>query len=139
LANQKARRIKDALRTVREYNDGGYSMEFIKEMDVNEALEWLTDIRGIGPKTAGIILLFRFDKPYFPVDTHCERVVKRFGLIPEDASYEKAHELLAERVPDDIHYTFHRLLIDHGREYCSARNADCDNPICDRFCDCEFC
>jgi len=140
LANQKARRIQDALRTVREYNDGGYSMDFIEEMGLDEALEWLTDIRGIGPKTAGIILLFRFDKPYFPVDTHCERVAKRFGLLPEGASYERAHELLTERVPDDIHYSFHRLLIDHGRAYCTARNPRCaESPVCREYCRCDAC
>lgn len=138
LANQKATRIQDALRTVREHA-GDYSMDFVREMDVEEARAWLTDIRGIGPKTAGIILLFRFDKPYFPVDTHCERVAKRFDVIPEDAGYDRAHELLTERVPDDIKYSFHVSLITHGRAYCSARNADCDNPVCDRFCDCEYC
>lgn len=140
LADQKARRIQDALRTVREHGDGDYAMDFIEGMDVDEALEWLTDIRGIGPKTAGIVLLFRFDKPYFPVDTHCERVAKRFELIPADASYERAHELLTERVPDDIHYSFHRLLIDHGRAYCSARNPRCDeSPVCREYCRCDAC
>lgn len=139
LANQKARRIQAALRTVREYS-GEYSMGFIEGRDVDEALEWLTNIRGIGPKTAGLILLFRFDKPYFPVDTHCERVAKRFELIPEDASYEDAHELLTERVPEDIHYSFHRLLIDHGRAYCSARNPRCDeSSVCRAYCRCEAC
>lgn len=139
LANQKSRRIQDALARVREYNDGDYSMEFIEEMDVDEGLDWLTNIRGIGPKTAGIILLFRFDKPYFPVDTHCERLAKRFELIPEDASYDRAHDLLTERVPNDIMYSFHVSLISHGREYCSARSADCDNSVCEQYCDCEYC
>jgi len=139
LANQKASRIQDALRTIREHNDGDYSLEFVREMDVDEAREWLTNINGIGDKTAGIVLLFRFEMPYFPVDTHCERLAKRFDLIPEDASYGRAHELLTEHVPDDIMYSFHRLLIDHGRAYCTARNADCDNPVCAQFCDCEHC
>jgi len=139
LADQKASRIQDALRTIREHNDGEYSLEFVRRMDVDEAQEWLTNIKGIGDKTAGIVLLFRFGMPYFPVDTHCERVAKRFDLIPEDASYGRAHDLLTEHVPDDIKYSFHRLLIDHGRAYCAARNADCDNPVCDRFCGCEHC
>ncbi|MFB6205222.1 MAG: endonuclease III [Haloglomus sp.] len=139
LADQKATRIQDALRTVREHTGGDYSLEFIADMDVEEAQEWLTNIRGIGDKTAGIILLFRFGKPYFPVDTHCERLAKRFDLIPEDASYSQAHDLLTECVPDDIKYSFHRLLIDHGRAYCTARNANCDNPVCREFCDCEYC
>lgn len=139
LANQKATRIQDALRTIREHTGGEYSLAFVESMDVDEALAWLTDVRGIGPKTAGIILLFRFDKPYFPVDTHCERLAKRFELIPEDASYETAHDLLTEGVPDEIKYSFHRLLIDHGRAYCTARNPDCDNPVCRDFCRCAVC
>lgn len=137
---QKARRIQDALRTVREQTGGSYTMEFIEPMEVDEALAWLTDIRGIGPKTAGIVLLFRFDKPYFPVDTHCERLAKRFELIPADASYERAHELLTERVPADIHYSFHRLLLDHGRAYCTARNPRCqETPVCRDYCCCDSC
>lgn len=137
LANQRVQRIQDSLRTVREETGGEYRMDFIEEMDVGEALEWLTDIRGIGVKTAGIILLFRFDKPYFPVDTHIERLSKRFGLVPENASYEEAHELMTEQVPNDIHYSLHKLLISHGRAYCTARNPDCDNTICREFCRCE--
>lgn len=138
LANQKATRIQDALQAVREHS-GDYSMDFIREMDVDEGLEWLTDVKGIGPKTAGIILLFRFDKPYFPVDTHIERVSKRFDLIPEDTSYDRAHEVLTDAVPHEIMYSFHVLMITHGRAYCSARNADCNNPVCNRFCDCKYC
>lgn len=140
LGQQKARRIQDALATVREHTGGEYRMDFIDGMDLEEALAWLTDIRGIGPKTAGIILLFRFDKPYFPVDTHCERVAKRFELIPADCSYEQAHDLLTDRVPADIHYSFHRLLIDHGRAYCTAQNPDCQaSSVCRTYCSCEWC
>ncbi|TKX83005.1 endonuclease III, partial [Halorubrum sp. SS5] len=29
--------------------------------------------------------------------------------------------------------------IRHGREHCSARGADCDNPVCEAYCDCEYC
>lgn len=139
LANQKAKRIQDALRTIREYTDGEYSLEFIEEMEVEEARTWLTNIKGIGPKTAGILLLFCFNKPYFPVDTHCERLAKRFQLIPPQTSAAKAHDLLTEGVPDELMYPFHRLLISHGRAYCTARNPDCDNSVCRRFCECEYC
>jgi endonuclease-3 len=139
LANQKATRIQDALRTVREHTGGEYSLGFIEEMSVDEAREWLISIKGIGPKTAGIVLLFRFGKPYFPVDTHCERLATRFDLISEDTSAEKAHDVLSEAVPDDIMYSFHVLLITHGRAYCTARNPDCENDVCRQFCDCAGC
>lgn len=140
LANQKAARFQDALDAIVDQTDGEYTLSFLDPMSVEEALSWLTDIRGIGPKTAGIVLLFDFGKPYFPVDTHCERLAKRFELIPEDASYDQAHDLLTEGVPDELHYSFHRLLIDHGRAVCTARNAHCeDSPVCREFCHCEHC
>jgi endonuclease-3 len=139
LADQKATRIQDALRTIREHTGGAYSLDFVEEMDVEAAREWLTNIKGIGPKTAGIVLLFRFGKPYFPVDTHCHRLALRFQLIPEGTSATEAHDLLTDGVPDDLMYSFHRLLIDHGRAYCTARDPDCDNPVCRRYCACEFC
>jgi len=139
LANQKASRIQEALRTIRDHTGGEYSLAFVEEMDVDEARDWLTSIGGIGPKTAGIVLLFRFDKPYFPVDTHCHRLAKRFQLIPPETTAETAHDLLTDGVPDDIMYSLHRLLVTHGREYCTARAANCDNPVCSQFCDCEHC
>lgn len=137
LGPTKAERIQEALKIIREER-GEYSLEFIDDMDIEEGKKWLTKIPGIGPKTAAIILCFHFGKPVIPVDTHVHRVSKRLGLIPENASREKAHELLEEEVPDDIKYEFHRLLIDHGREFCKARNAKCcEGPLADLCSNCE--
>lgn len=125
LGPTKAERIQEALKIIRE-DKGKYSIGFIEDMSIEEGKGWLTDIPGIGPKTAAIILCFHFDKPVMPVDTHVHRVSKRLGLIPESASRTKAHNLLEEKVPDDIKYQFHRLLIDHGREHCKAQNPTCE-------------
>jgi endonuclease-3 len=125
LGPTKAERIQEALRIIRE-DQGEYSLDFIDEMSVEDGKKWLTEIPGIGPKTAAIILCFHFDKPVMPVDTHVHRVSKRLGLIPENASRTKAHDILEEKVPDDIKYEFHRLLIDHGRKHCKAQNPTCE-------------
>ena len=125
LGPTKAERIKESLRIIRE-DQGEYTLDFIDEMSVEDGKKWLTEIPGIGPKTAAIILCFHFDKPVMPVDTHVHRVSKRLGLIPETASRKKAHRILEEKVPDDIKYEFHRLLIDHGREHCKAQNPTCE-------------
>ncbi len=80
LANQKGPRIQNALRTLTAQR-GEITLDFLAEMTVEEAKEWLVQIDGVGPKTAAIILLFAFNKPAFPVDTHVHRVTQRLGLI----------------------------------------------------------
>jgi endonuclease-3 len=139
LPETKARRIQRALKRTREHTGGDYSLAFLAEMSTDEATDWLTEIKGIGPKTASVVLNFEFEKPTMAVDTHVERVSKRFGLVPESASNQRAHDVLNDVVPDDLKYELHVLMISHGREYCSARDADCANPVCERYCACEFC
>ncbi|PAU84914.1 DNA lyase [Halorubrum salipaludis] len=139
LADQKAARIQRALAAIREETGGAYSLAFLDAMATDDAKAWLTEIKGVGPKTASVVLNFHFGKPTMAVDTHVERVSKRFGLVPESASNQAAHDLLDEQVPDELTYPLHVLLIRHGREHCSARGADCDNPVCEAYCDCEFC
>ena len=139
LANQKARRIQRSLAAIREETGGAYSLAFLDAMETAEAKDWLTDIKGVGPKTASVVLNFHFGKPTMAVDTHVERVSKRFGLVPASASNGRAHDLLDDLVPDELIYPLHVLLIRHGRTYCSARSPDCDNPVCERYCECEGC
>jgi endonuclease-3 len=135
LAYQKAPRIQAALRTIREHR-GDYDLSFLAEMPPLDARTWLTQIPGIGKKTASIVLLFCFGLPLFPIDTHVERVSKRIGLLPAKAPLDLAHEIfLSEFAADDM-YRAHVLLITHGREICHAqrpRHEIC--PIADR---CRF-
>ncbi|MFC7137969.1 endonuclease III domain-containing protein [Halobaculum litoreum] len=139
LPETKATRIQRALAAIREETGGAYSLAFLDAMATDEAKAWLTDIKGVGPKTASVVLNFHFGKPTMAVDTHVERVSKRFGLVPEAASNARAHDVLDEAVPDELIYPLHVLLIEHGRTFCSARNPDCANPVCETYCDCEGC
>ncbi|WP_436903490.1 endonuclease III domain-containing protein [Halovenus halobia] len=139
LPNQKAERIQRALAAIREETGGAYSLAFLDAMSTDEAKTWLTDIKGIGPKTASVVLNFTFGKPTMAVDTHVERVSKRFGLVPASASNQRAHDVLGDLVPDELTYPLHVLLIRHGRTYCSARDPDCSNQVCETYCDCEGC
>lgn len=133
LGATKAERIQGALRILKEER-GDFELGFINEMSIDKGKKWLTDIPGIGPKTAAIILCFHFGKPVMPVDTHVNRICKRFGLIPENASRTKAHNLLEVKIPDNIKYSFHRLLITHGRENCKARNPTCGETKLKKYC-----
>jgi len=126
LGPTKAERIQKTLHIIYE-ETGEYSIDFLGDMTVEEAKNWLTDIPGIGPKTASVILCFHFKMPVFPVDTHVQRLAtKCMKLVPENSSRKKTHEILEEKVPDNIKYEFHILLITHGRNGCTARDPGCE-------------
>ncbi len=124
LANQKGPRIQLALRTLTE-TQGGITLDHLADMSADEAKQWLTSIKGIGHKTASIVLLFSLNKPAFPVDTHVHRVTTRLGVVDEGVSADKAHRLLEQIVPADDFYAFHLQIIQHGREVCHARSPKC--------------
>jgi endonuclease-3 len=134
LSQQKAPRIQRALRRISE-EQGELNLGFLSEMGVEEAKEWLTSIKGVGPKTAAIVLLFSLNMPAFPVDTHIHRVSKRLGMIPEKVSREKAHQLLETLVPVEWYCAFHLNLIRHGREVCGARRLRCELCVLRDLCD----
>ncbi len=134
LSQQKGPRIQAALRRISE-EQGELNLGFLRDLEVEEAKVWLTAINGIGPKTAAIVLLFALGMPAFPVDTHVHRVTKRLGLIPRNASREKAHDLLESMMPPETYYAFHLNLIHHGREVCQARQPRCELCVLRDLCD----
>jgi len=133
LANMKAPRILEILRAVKRER-GELTLDFLAEMEVDEAKRWLTSLNGVGPKTAAIVLLFSLGKPAFPVDTHVHRVSRRLGLIGPKTSREKAHEILEALLPPEIYYTFHLNLIAHGRQVCKSQQPRCAACILREHC-----
>lgn len=124
LANVKAPRIQAVLREV-VARTGGLDLQFLQSLPPHDARRWLTELPGVGPKTASCVLLFSLGVPLMPVDTHVHRVGRRLGLIPAHTSAEAAHDLFLELVPSDRMYPFHINLIRHGRNTCGARVPHC--------------
>ena len=125
LANQKGPRIQKALKEIKSHNGDSIDLEFLRDMKVEEARDWLLNIKGVGPKTAAIVMLFSMGIPAFPVDTHIYRVTGRIGIRPENISVEKTHNYLEERIPEEDYYDLHLNLIRLGREICGARKWYC--------------
>ena len=123
LGNQKAPRIQATLRHIREER-GDYSLEFLGDMPALEARAWLTQIDGIGKKTASVLLLFSFGLPLLPIDRHVDRVLRRVGTLPPKASMEDAHDLVLGMFAPDQRYEAHVNLIQHGRKVCHAQRPD---------------
>ncbi len=127
LANQKGPRIQNVLRQISEMR-GELDISFLKELTPEEATEWLVQFKGVGPKTAAIVLQFSLDMPAFPVDTHVYRITGRLGLRPEKMSADKTHSHMEELLPEETYYPAHLNIIRLGREICQARSPNC--PQC---------
>lgn len=134
LANQKAKVIKNLLRQIKETR-GRLSLKFIEKMPDEEARKFLSQFRGIGPKTVACTLLFACHKEVFPLDTHIFRVLKRMGILPEKIADAKAHALLDELVPPGKFYSLHVNLIHLGRKICRPREPLCETCPLVEYCD----
>jgi endonuclease-3 len=120
LSETKAPRIQEILRRLGGER-GEPDLDWLRHASREEALAFLTDLPGVGRKTAACVLIFGLGRPEIPVDTHVHRVGKRLGLISPGASFDRAHdELLAIVDPDDA-YELHINLIRHGRAVCRPR------------------
>jgi endonuclease-3 len=134
LANQKGPRIQQVLREIIAER-GNLNLHFLAELPVEEAKNWLMRFKGVGPKTASIVLQFSLGKPAFPVDTHIYRITGRLGLRPEKMTVEDAHPFMETLFPPESFYACHLNIIRLGREICHARKPDCNNcPLVD-ICD----
>jgi len=134
LANQKAPRIQAALRSITKLR-GQLSLEFLRDLPAPEAKIWLRQFKGVGPKTAAIVLQFSLGKPAFPVDTHIYRVTGRLGLRPAGMNVEKAHDYFEKLLTPENYYAAHLNLIRLGREICVARKPRCPDCPLKNLCD----
>ncbi|KPL90724.1 endonuclease III domain-containing protein [Herpetosiphon geysericola] len=125
-APAKAKNIQAALATILAER-GEISIDFLAERSTEEGMAWLTLLRGVGPKTASLVLLFCFSKPILPVDTHVHRVSQRLGLVNAKTPTE-AHEILWEMLPHDAEWLFnyHVALLRHGQRICLFKNPRCN-------------
>ncbi len=136
LANQKGPRIQNILQKITELR-GKLDLDFLGAYSPQDAYHWLLQFKGVGPKTASIVMQFALGMPAFPVDTHVYRVSGRLGLRPPKMSVEKAHTHLAAQFPPESYYAAHLNIIRLGREICQARRIRCEicplQSLCDHY------
>ena len=134
LANQKAPRIQIILRQI-SVERGNLNLDFLTKMPCGEVRVWLMRFKGIGPKTAAIVMQFSLGCPAFPVDTHIYRVTGRLGLRPAKMNTEQAHSHLEQLFTPRQYEACHLNLIRLGREICLARNPRCPDCPVNSWCD----
>lgn len=116
---------------------GEANIDFLDAFSTEDALQWLTSLPGVGPKTSTLLLLFTFEKPVLPVDTHVHRVAQRVGLIGPKVSAEKAHGLLLSYLPPDAKelFNFHKHFYWHGQRVCTWQAPRCGECVLRKMCD----
>ncbi|MFD1563921.1 endonuclease III [Haloarchaeobius amylolyticus] len=125
--NNKAKYIRSACETILEEHDG----------EVPDTMDELTELSGVGRKTANVVLQHGHDVVEgIVVDTHVQRLSQRLGLTEEERP-ERIEEELMEIVPEGYWQQFTHLCIDHGRAVCTARNPDCDDCVLADVCPSE--
>ncbi|APX95702.1 endonuclease III [Natronorubrum daqingense] len=125
--NSKAGYVRDSCQTILEEHDG----------EVPDTMEELTELSGVGRKTANVVLQHGHDVVEgIVVDTHVQRLSRRLGLTEEERP-EAIEQELMELVPEGYWQQFTHLCIDHGRATCTARNPDCSDCVLADICPSE--
>lgn len=94
--------------------------------EVPSTLEELTQLPGVGRKTANVVQAVAFGKAALAVDTHVFRVSHRLGLVPQRCTTPYSVEVeLKKHIPTHLVASSHYWLLLHGRYTCTARNPKC--------------
>ncbi|GMK42829.1 endonuclease III [Paenibacillus sp. CCS19] len=94
--------------------------------DVPREHAQLTELPGVGRKTANVVMSNAFGVPAIAVDTHVDRVSKRLGVAKEDDSVLEVEKKLMKLVPRDMWTQTHHTLIFFGRYHCKAQQPKCE-------------
>jgi endonuclease-3 len=122
--NNKASYIKSACQDIVEEHGG----------EVPDTMSALTDLAGVGRKTANVVLQHGHEVVEgIVVDTHVQRISRRLGLT-EETSPARIETDLMEIVPEDDWKELTHLLISHGRNTCTARNPNCSDCVLEDIC-----
>lgn len=111
------------------------SKEIISRFDskVPKSREELMSIKGIGPKTANIVLAFAFGEAVIPVDTHVHRIPNRLGWIKTKTA-EKTEPELHKIIPKRYWLDFNAVFVQFGRDICQPISPWCSKCLIKKYC-----
>ena len=120
----KAGRIQEVSRILIDQYDG----------EVPDTLEELVKLPGVGRKTANCVLVFAFELPAIPVDTHVHRISNRMGLV-DTKDPEQSEVELCKIAPKELWIKLNDLMVQFGQNICKPTSPQCEmcpvNYLCD--------
>jgi len=118
--NQKAIKLKEFCSHLKKrYN---HNLKLMLEKPLKQLRKELLSVHGIGPETADSILLYAAGKPSFVIDAYTRRILSRYGLCSNNASYDELKLLFESRLKKDarLFNEYHALLVKLGKDCCNA-------------------
>ncbi len=120
----KARRIKEISKKIIEEHNGIVPNKF----------EELIKLKGVGPKTASIVMVYGFNKPdHIAVDSHVHQTTNRLGLV-KTKTPEKTKIELEKIIPKKHWHEFNELFVQFGRNICVPISPFCSKCPVKRYC-----
>ena len=134
MAEASQKEVEELIRSIGLYKNKAanliaMSRQLVDEYDgiVPDDMEKLVQLRGVGRKSANVILSEGYKHPAIAVDTHFHRVSVRLHLADVDDDVNEVERKLMKRFPRDRWSKLHHLLIFFGRYMCSARKPQCES------------
>lgn len=119
----KAKQIVELSKTIDEELDGV----------VPDEIEELIKFKGVGRKTANLVLSLGFNKPAICVDVHVHRIFNRLGYI-NTKTPEETEFALREKLPVKYWIDINTLLVTHGQNICKPTKPKCSECPIEKYC-----
>jgi endonuclease-3 len=119
----KARRLIDLSRTLLQVHGGR----------VPDTLDALLDLKGVGRKTANLVLAQGFGQPAICVDTHVHRISNRWGYV-RTKNPQATEAALRRKLPKRHWISYNDLLVAFGQTICQPTSPWCSRCPVEEFC-----
>jgi len=132
LANAKIRDVEKLIKSIGFYHVKAKRIIKVAQIinsqykgNVPENFEKLIELPGVGRKTANCVLVYAFDKPAIPVDTHVHRISNRLGLVDTKTPEETEFELM-KKIPKKYWLQINDTFVMYGQNICKPISPRCD-------------
>ncbi|RID89205.1 endonuclease III [Peribacillus asahii] len=131
--------LENDIRSIGLYRNKAKNIQKLSKMliedygrEVPQDRDELTNLPGVGRKTANVVVSVAFGIPAMAVDTHVERVSKRLGICRWKDSVLEVEKTLMKKIPREEWSITHHRLIFFGRYHCKAQSPQCKTcPLLD--------
>jgi len=124
IANLPTQKLEELIFSAGHYRKKAQTLKHVSTVlietfksKVPDTKEELMSIKGVGPKTANIVLVFVFQKPALPIDTHCHRIPNRLGWVATKTP-EKTEVELGKILPRKYWLGFNEMFVSFGQTVC---------------------